>query len=140
VVTELVGAAVPESPLEGRFCLYVDVAAGMANASDAGLLPFGNFVFEAGKKYTVSAFLKARKGTLDITFKPQHDVRPWPGYGDEVMTITDTWAEYHVTTPVFKEDVRPGNFVFYVGAAPGGFWIDDIRFYEGDYVPTAPPE
>jgi len=23
-----------------------------------------------------------------------------------------------------------------VGRAPGGFWIDDVRFYEGDYVPT----
>ena len=136
VVTELVGAAVPESPLEGKFCLYVDVAAGMANASEAGVLPYGDFVFEAGKKYTISAFLKARKGTLDITFKPQHDVRPWPGYGDEVITITDMWAEYHVTTPVFKEDVSPANFVFHVGVAPGGFWIDDVQFYEGDYVPA----
>ena len=40
------------------------------------------------------------------------------------------------TIPVFKEDVSPANFVFHLGAATGGFWIDDVRFYEGDYVPT----
>jgi hypothetical protein len=136
VVTELVDAAVPEDPIEGRYCLYVNIDPGTANPSDAGLLPFGDFVFEAGKKYTVSAFLKAKKDRLDVTFKPQRDHEPWPGYGNKVMSITDAWAEYHVTTPVFNEDISPANFVFYIGSAAGGFWIDDVRFYEGDYVPT----
>jgi tetratricopeptide (TPR) repeat protein len=136
VGTKLVGAAVPEDPVEGKYCLYLEVAPGMANVWDAGLIPFGDFVFEAGKKYTVSAFLKARKGELDIKLTPQLDKDPWTGYGDEVITVTDTWAEYHVTTPVFKEDVSPATFAFHIGGAPGGFWIDDVRFYEGDYVPT----
>ena len=135
VVQELVGAAVPEAPIEGSFCLYVDVAEGIPNFWDAGLQPVGE-VFEAGKKYTISAFLKARKGTLDITFKPELGEDPHTGYGEQVITITDTWAEYHVTTPVFKEDVRPASFSFLIGAAAGGFWLDDVRFYEGDYVPT----
>jgi hypothetical protein len=45
-------------------------------------------------------------------------------------------ASYYVTTPVFNENISPANFVFYIGAAVGGFWIDDVRFYECDYVPT----
>jgi hypothetical protein len=135
VVTELAGAAVPEGPIEGKFCLYVDVAPGNANAHDTGLLPVG-VGFEVGKKYTISAFLKARKGTLDITFKPELGEHPHTGYGEQVITITDTWTEYHVTTPVFTEEVSPASFAFLIGAATGGFWIDDVRFYEGDYVPT----
>jgi hypothetical protein len=92
--------------------------------------------FQADKKYTISAFLKARKGTLDVTLKPELGQDPWTGYGEKAITITDTWAEYHVTTPVFTEDVRPATVTFHLGDAPGGFWIDGVRFYEGDYVPT----
>jgi serine/threonine protein kinase/tetratricopeptide (TPR) repeat protein/Tol biopolymer transport system component len=135
VVTKLVDATIPEGPAEGDFCIYVDVALGITNTSDAGIHPVGE-VFEAGKKYTISAFLKARKGNLDITFKPELGIKPWTGYGEKIITINDTWTEYHVTTPVFKENVIPASFTFHIGHAPGGFWIDDVKFYEGDYVPT----
>jgi len=76
------------------------------------------------------------KATLDIYFKPEQNVPGWPGFGKKMFTITDSWAEYHVTTPVFNKDVIPAEFEFLVSAAPGGFWIDDVKFYEGDYVPT----
>lgn len=135
VVTELVGASAPEGPAEGKFCLYVDVAPGTTNVWDAGLRPLGA-VFETGKQYTISAFLKAKQGALDVKFTPQLHQDPWTAYGDEVITITDKWAEYHVTTPVFTEDVNPATFYFHIGHATGGFWIDDVRFYEGDYVPA----
>ncbi len=135
VVTQLVGATVPEAPAEGNFCLCVDVAPGALNVWDAFLRPVG-VAFEAGKKYTVSAFLKARKGTLDITFKAELGEDPWTGFGEQIITITNTWAEYHATTPVFTEDVSPATVTFHLGDATGGFWIDNVRFYEGDYVPT----
>jgi tetratricopeptide (TPR) repeat protein len=135
VVTELRGAAVAERPVQGQYCLYADVAPGNVYYYLAAICPVGA-VFEAGKKYTVSAFLKARKGTLNVDFKPEQNRPPWPEYGERRMTITDTWAEYHVTTPVFNRNVVPAHFAFLVGAAPGGFWIDDVRFYEGNYVPT----
>jgi hypothetical protein len=135
VVTELREAAVPEEPIEGKYCLYADITPDTAYYWSASLRTVGA-VFEAGKKYTASAFLKARKGTLNIGFKPEQNVPGWPEYGEQMFTITDTWAEYHVTTPVFNKDVIPACFSFLVGAAQGGFWIDDVRFYEGDYVPT----
>jgi hypothetical protein len=133
VVQELVGAAVPEPPVEGAFCLYVDVAPGIANFWEAGLQPVGE-VFEAGNRYTISAFLKAKEGTLDINFKPELGADPWTGYGEQMITITDEWAEYSVTTPVFTEDVDPASFTFHIGSAQGGFWVDNVRFYEGSYV------
>jgi len=108
VVQELTDAVVPEAPIEGGSCLHVVVSAAGANFWDAGLQHAGH-VFEAGKKYTLSAFLKCKEGTLDINFKPELGADPWSGYGDQVFTMTDEWAEYSVTTPVFAEDASPGS-------------------------------
>jgi len=61
MVRELVGAAVPEDTIEGVFCLHLMVPAAGANFWNAGLRHAGH-VFEAGKKYTLSAFLKCKQG------------------------------------------------------------------------------
>jgi hypothetical protein len=134
VVTELAGATVPENVIEGKYCLFLDVAPGIADFWDAGLKSPG-VVFQKGKKYTLSAFLKSKKGPMQVYFKPELEIDPWTGYGDEMMTITEKWAEYSVTTPVFEADVRPASLIFHIGSAVGGLWIDGVRFYEGDYVP-----
>ena len=133
VVQELAGAAVPEAPIEGSSCLHVVVPAAGANFWDSGLQHAGH-VFEAGKQYTLSAFLKCNQGTLDINFKPEIGQDPWTGYGDQIFTMTEEWAEYSVTTPVLTEDVNPASITFHIGFVAGDFWIDSVRFYEGDYV------
>jgi hypothetical protein len=96
----------------------------------------GGFVFERGKKYTVSVFLKTKQGTIDIRIKPERDASPWEGYNDQVFTMTEGWTEYSVTTPVLSADVDPAAVTFHIAFGPGEFWIDGVRFYEGDYVPT----
>jgi len=134
VVTELVGAAFPEGPIEGNYCLHIEVGAAGANFWDAGL-QHQNHVFEQGKHYTLSAFLKCDEGTLQINFKPELQVNPWTGYGSQAFTMTDEWTEFSVTTPVFTSDVSPASITFHIAYAAGDFWIDGVRFYEGDYVP-----
>jgi len=133
VVTELVGAAVEEDPIEGKFSLHVVVPAAGANSWSSGL-EHRDHVFEQGKYYTLSAFVKCKEGTLDIRFKPERGVDPWEGYGAQVFTITEEWTEFSVTTPVFTEDVSPGVIQFHIAFAAGDFWVDGIRWYEGDYV------
>jgi len=133
VVQVLDGAAIPEDPIEGSSCLHVVVADAGANFWDAGLQNSGH-VFKAGKKYTLSVFLKSRSGTLDINFKPERAADPWEGFGDQVFTITEEWAEYNVTTPVLDADVDPASVTFHIAFTAGDFWIDGVRFYEGDYV------
>jgi hypothetical protein len=135
VVTNCTGAAVPEGPVEGRYCLHVTVATAPANYWDLGISPRG-MVFQKGKKYTLSAFLKCKQGTLQLDFKPQIGGDPWTGYGQKTVTMTDKWAEYTTTTPVFTEDVTPPNIAFHAGFAAAEFWVDDVKWYEGDYVPT----
>ncbi len=136
VVTDCAGATIPEKPIEGKYCLYVDVAAGAANFWDTGLQPSGE-VLQKGKKYTVSAFLKAKKGTLQVNMKTEFGADPWTAYAEQMMTITDEWAEYSTTTSVLTADVAPASFSFHIGTALGGFWVDAVRYYEGDYVPPA---
>ncbi len=135
VVTSCVGATVPEGPVEGRYCLHVTVPAAGANYWDIGLSPRG-MVFQKGKKYTLSAFLKCKKGTLQLDFKPQSGAPAWTGYGQKTVTMTEKWAEYTTTTPVFTEDVIPPNIAFHTGFAAAEFWVDNVKWYEGDYVAT----
>ncbi|TKJ38869.1 MAG: hypothetical protein CEE38_04000 [Planctomycetes bacterium B3_Pla] len=129
VVQELVGAAVPEAPIEGSSCLHVTVNSAGANFWDAGL-QHGGHVFEAGKSYTLSASLKAKEGTMNINFKPELAADPWSGYGSQEFTMTDTWAEYTVNTGVMEANVDPASITFHIAYAPGEFWVDDVKFYE----------
>ena len=134
VVKQLVGAAVSEGPIEGDYCLHLVVPVAGANFWDAGLQHTGH-VFQAGKKYTLSAFCKCKQGTLTINFKPELAQNPWTGYGERSFTMTDEWVEYSITTPVFTTDVSPTNITFHIAYTAGDFWMDCVRFYEGDYVP-----
>ena len=129
VVTELVGAAVPEAPVEGTSCLHVTVGSAGANFWDAGL-QHGGHVFEAGKSYTLSAYLKAKEGTMNINFKPELAADPWTGYGSQEFTMTDTWAEYTVNTGVLPENVDPASITFHIAYTAGEFYVDDVRFTE----------
>ena len=134
VVTECADATVPEGPIEGEYCLHIVIPEAGANNWDSGLSD-GGYTFEAGKTYTFSAFVKSKSGTLDIRLKPERAEDPYEGYGDQVFTMTEEWQEFYVTTPVFTEDVTPASPTFHFAFAPGDFWIDGVRLYEGDYVP-----
>jgi len=135
VVKELVNAAVPEDPIEGDFCLHLVVPTPPGVAQWECCLQHGRHVFEKGKKYTHSAFFKCKKGRMQIGFELQIGQEPWTVYSEQVFTITDEWAEYSLTSPVFTEDVSSGNVLFRLAFEVGDFWVDGVRFYEGDYVP-----
>jgi hypothetical protein len=125
---------VGDDPVEGSSCLHVVVPTAGVNFWDVHVSQPG-FVFEVGKSYTLSAFFKCKEGTLDVNFKPERGVDPWEGYGDQVITITDQWVEYNVTTPVISANVDPATITFHVGFAADELWMDNVRFYEGDYTP-----
>ncbi len=138
VVSELRGAAVPEAPAEGKCCLHVTVPAAGANSWDVGLRHIGH-TFKRGKKYTLSVFLKCKSGTLRVNLKTELGEDPWTAYGERQVTMTDKWAEYSTTTPVFATDTTPGTLTFHIAFAAGDFWVDGVRWYEGDYVPPGSP-
>ncbi len=134
VVDKLEGAAVAEGPIEGNYCLHVVVPQAAANFWETGFNQ-GGLVFEAGKIYTLSVFLKSKEGELDINFKPELAQDPWTAPAEQSFVMTEEWAEYTLTTPEIAEDITPAEIVLHIGYAPGDFWIDNIRWYEGEYVP-----
>jgi len=133
VVTECVDAAIPEGPVEGQYCLHLVVPAAGANNWDIGMTD-GSHVFEAGKIYTFACFMKSKSGTLDVRMKPERSADPWENYNEVVVTITEEWAEYYTTTDVIPADVSPASPTFHIGFAAGDFWMDGVRFFEGEYV------
>jgi len=133
VVTSCDGAVVPEGPVEGKYCLHVVVPAAGANNWDVGMTN-GGFTWQKGKKYTFSCFMKCKSGTLQVRLKPELSADPWTAFNEVVVTVTDKWQEYTTTTPVFSSDTTPCSPTFHFAFAPGDFWIDGIRLYEGDYV------
>jgi len=136
IVDRLAGADVAEDPIEGEQALNVLVNAKGANFWDSGLQHNpGNHVFEKGKKYTLAAFLKTKEGTLQINFKPELGQDPWTGYGEQQFTMTDTWQEFHSTTQEMPAAVVPASITFHIAFEVSEFWIDGVRFFEGDYVP-----
>ncbi len=131
-----VTAEIVQDAIEGNFSLHVTTVQG-ANFWDAGL-QHGGHVFESGKMYTLAAYLKS-PDNLQINFKPELSADPWTGYGEESFTMTQTWQEYHVTTPVMTADVDPACITFHIAYAAGEFFIDGVRFFEGEYVPPEEP-
>ncbi|MCP4452312.1 MAG: hypothetical protein GY809_12695, partial [Planctomycetes bacterium] len=135
VVTELSGAAVPDDVLEGSNCLHVVVPTVPGNNWDTHL-KHAPHTLEEGRTYTVSAFFKSAKGTLEIRMKPERDGDPWEAHGEKMITITEEWTEYS-TTFAMADEVTPASLTWHLGFAVGEFWVDGVRFYEGDYVEPA---
>jgi len=141
VVQDLTGATVPEAPIEGDSALHITIA--KTDEIGAGFWLYNarqqppGFVFEAGKKYTLSVFLKAKAGTeMDANLRPTQADGSWPNFNEKFVDITDTWAEYSTTTEVFSVDTAPGMIIIQLGFVSGEVWMDDVRLYEGDYVPS----
>ncbi len=125
---------VMEDPIEGNYCVRTDIAQPGANFWDV-FFKYPGLVFENGKHYTFAAFLRCDSGEQQIMLKPELDQAPNTGYGAETVTITDQWQEYYVTTPVFTGNVTPADVVFLMAYDAGTVWIDNVRLFEGDYVP-----
>ncbi len=123
---------IAKDAIEGKYCLHLMLSKKGTNFWDAGL-QYTNQTFVAGKKYTLSAYLKSPQ-KLQINFKPELAKDPWTGYGDKIFTTTDKWQEYYVTTPVMTANVNPASITFHIAFDVGEYYMDAVYFYEGDYV------
>jgi hypothetical protein len=93
VVKDCVGAAVPQGPIEGTYCLNVKVSGAGTNRWDAAFqapmaTPPGT-VFQKGKKYTFSIFLKSKSGTAQVYISPELSQDPYTAHGAMAFTMTD---------------------------------------------------
>jgi hypothetical protein len=120
---------VQEDPHGGDYCLHVTVNSAGANFWDSGLQHSGK-VFEAGKSYSLSAWMKSASGPFEINIKPERAANPWEPYGESRVILTEEWAEYTTNTGVIPETVDPASITFHIAFAPGEFYVDDASFKE----------
>ena len=133
VETKLAGATIKDEPIEGKRALFISIAAPGDNFWSSGL-QHKDHTFEKGKKYTLAAFLKMKKGTMKINFKPELQVDPWTKIAESKFDMTEEWTEFHVTSPKLNKDVVPASITFHIAFGKAEFWMDNVRFFEGDYV------
>lgn len=139
LVTDIVGANIPEPVVEGQYAMHVVVPEAGSLFYDAGIVTFIGGVFEAGNQYTFSIWLKSKEGELQINLKPELAEPPFQEYGEQMVSITEGWAEYYVTTPVLAADINPAGIAIHVTAQAGEFWMDDARLYVSDGAPIPAP-
>jgi len=91
-------------------------------------------VLEKDTPHTFSAFLKAEENR-DVRVHLIDVNPPWHMKPDKIFSVGTKWEEYWITDVPVAES---GALVFC--NAPEGsdvsYWIDGVRFYEGEYQPT----
>ena len=124
-----------QGPIEGGACLHV-VLRGKYRITGTWVSGQRGLTFQQGKHYTVSAFLKCKKGTCQDQFQTRT--------GTDSVDVGRGAVLHHDGRvggiPFYDRrslsTLSPCEVVFHVGYAASDFWIDAVQFYEGDYVPT----
>ncbi|MBM3213788.1 hypothetical protein FJZ36_02585 [Candidatus Poribacteria bacterium] len=121
----------------GKASAMVTVAKKGANFWDSGFQYNPGIEFKANTQYTFAAWVKS-EGPKNINFKPELSADPWTAYGEKMMATTTTWKEYYVE---FKPAalVKPASLTLHIAENDLDFWIDDVRWFEGTYVPMDLP-
>ena len=119
---------VSEGAIEGAYCLKVTVPAATTDYWSLGFKQ-GGHVFVKDRSYTLSAWMKSNSGPLSVNLKLERDGGDYSGT-EQMANITEEWAQYSVTTPVYAETVDPAAATFHIGHAAGEFLVDDIQLYE----------
>ena len=142
VVDKLKGASVDEDPIEGDLCLLVTVEKGAAAAGSVQFMTANHPpTYEQGEIYTFSAFIKSDDNMqFYMLISGGSEDGFQPSYKSATFVTTDVWTEYYLTTPPFPSQPQATRAKFFVGFGPGAFWVDDIKIYIGEYVPSVPEE
>jgi len=142
VVDKLKGANVDEDPIEGDLCLLVTVEEGAASSGAVQFMTANHPpTYEQDEIYTLSAFIKSDDNMqFHLLISGGSEDGFQPSYQSATFATTDVWTEYYLTTDVFPTQPLATRAKFMVGYGPGAFWIDDIRIYMGEYIPSSSAE
>ena len=117
--------------IEGKYCLnVVATLGGEFWASYTGGPGARDLVFDEGGTYTFSGFFKCSTDTLVVNMKLETSA----GNREEQRTMTTEWQEYYITWTFTASGT--GAVVVHHAFADAEFWMDDLKVYKGEYVPT----
>ena len=118
--------------VEGEQSIYIkSIKAGWTDMQQGWWTGAKHFVLEDGETYTLSAWMKTSVPG-NVSIKLISWMEPWTSCGVETVTVTTSWAEYHVTCTSQELTERPWcEFRF---MTMEDIWIDHARLYLGKYV------
>ena len=116
----------------GDSSLFIDDIVLDPDASWKPQIDQGDISIFEKDEYTISAFLKG-EASRPVGMYSEVLVDPWTKSPSQTVTITTEWVEYWAT------GVPPDDIVgigFSNGGSTVSYWIDGVRFYAGEYIPT----
>ena len=88
-------------------------------------------MLEKGQTYTFSFWAKA-EAARPVAYYVEQTADPWDEHGRKEIEINEEWGEYWTTfTATLSEAVWPR---IALGQLDVNIWVDNVRFYEGEYV------
>ena len=121
--------------IEGGRSVYIDIAAAGADFHTVRIEQ-SNHAVAQNDEYTISAWIKAeemRNARFHI-----FDVAggaPWFTFLTQEFAIDTEWTEYFGTFDAAQASTNVSISVR-IGESDINVWVDDFKFYEGEYVPT----
>ena len=92
-----------------------------------------NHFLDGNTDYTVAFWAKAEL-PRPVDFYMELKEAPWTSYGRKTMNLTEEWAEYW--SEWTQGPAIPSVWLrFAMGQIATDFWVDNVRFYEGEYEP-----
>jgi len=92
-----------------------------------------NHFLDGGTDYTLAFWAKAEL-PRPVDFYMELKEAPWTSYGRKSIDLTEEWVEYW-SEWTQGPDVPAAWLRIAVGQIGTNFWVDNVRFYEGDYEP-----
>jgi hypothetical protein len=120
--------------IKGRSCVYIkiDNVAGTA-AWHLALYQDGHQI-EKNKTYTLSFWTKAEE-FRPVAIYVEQAADPWDEYGRKEVEINEEWNEYWTT--FISAVSSPIWLRIALGTSKVSIWVDNVRFYEGQYAEEA---
>ena len=123
--------------VEGRQSIHImDIKAGeWTDVQQGWHTGVRHFKFEAGKTYTLSAWMKTSVPGI-VNIKILNWLEPFNNWKVAKASVKEKWEEFHATALVPEETERTWcEFQF---ESVGDLWIDFALLYEGQYEPSEP--
>lgn len=117
--------------IKGISCVFIDIDAVPGKTYWHLALYQEGHQLEKNKTYTFSFWAKAEETRPAVCYLEQ-TVDPFDEYGRKVIEINEEWQEYWTTfIASLSEGVWPR---IALGESNVSVWVDNVRFYEGEYV------
>ncbi len=118
----------------GTEAMKITVPGPGANFWDSGVQFDDNIFFPKNTDYTWAMFFKSDP-PVSVNIKPELGVDPWNAFGETQVQVTEEYQEFWTEWNVGGSDIVPASLTLHVQFDAATIWMDDVRWYEGDYEP-----